>query len=448
MVLRARPLAVVWLALVIGVGSCSPERHSTPINVIFVTWDSTRADHLSAYGYPRPTTPALTALAADAVRFDNAVAQHNWTRPSYASMLTSMHNWQFPGLALSSAQTTLSEILQANGYRTQGLVQNPNLSAAYHFDQGFDSYVEVNESETPAQMTDHAIGTLDGLARDEQPFFLFLHYQGPHYPYRSTSRFAQLFTRDDSIQVSPDEVMALMSSHGDGWDPSAPDADVRLRNIVDQYDGDIRETDAALRTLLDWLKEHASYHETLIVFNADHGDEFDDRGSFGHAHSNLYPELVHVPLIVRFPDSMQVAPQVVTEPVQNVDILPTVLATVGLEAPEGIAGRSLWPIEGIPSTRRLTFSNVGRVVAVRTAERALHADLRGTPRFSFYDRGKDPAELHPLEPPMNDPAFAHLRSAAMGWLGTFNENADKDPGEPARVDERLLQRLRSLGYVR
>jgi arylsulfatase A-like enzyme len=438
----------VALAATLTSAACGPTWRPVPVDVIFVTWDSTRADHLSAYGYPRPTTPALEAFAADAVRFDTAIAQHNWTRPSYASMLTSLHNWQFPGLALGSAQLTLPEILRAHGYRTHGLVQNPNLSATYHFDQGFDSYQEINEGATPAHMTGLAIGTLEDLVDDERPFFLFVHYQGPHWPYQASPEFAGAFMRDDSVLVSSDEIAALMSTHGEGWDPEAPDANARVRNIIDQYDGDLRDTDAALGSLLDWLEAHSAFRETLIVYNADHGDEFNDRGSFGHAHPNLHPELVHVPLIIRFPDAMRIPPRVVTAPVQNVDILPTVLATIGMEPPDGIAGRSLLPLDAIASTGRLAFSNLGRFVSVRTADRALLADLNGTPRFSLYDIRRDPSERDPLEAPTRDPAFAPLESAVMAWLDAFEENRNRQPDQPAPVDDRLRQRLRSLGYVR
>ena len=407
-------------------------------------------------GYSRPTTPALAALADDAVRFETAIAQHNWTSPSYASVFTSLHNWEFPGLAMGPAQLTLPEILQTHGYQTFGLVQNPNLSATYHFDQGFDSYLEAREDETPAEMTRLAIQTLEPLIGSEAPFFMFVHYQGPHWPYQADATYAAQFERDDSTLVNRNTIAALMSSHGTNWDPSAPDAEARVRHMLDLYDGDIRETDAALQLFVDWLKGHSLWRETLLIFNADHGDEFNDRGSFGHAHRNLHPELTYVPLIIRFPDSMGIAPRAVTAPVQNVDILPTVLTTIGIDVPDDLSGRSLLPLDGIDSLDRLTFSNVGQYVAVRSRHHALIGDFTRWPsdgrfRFSFYDLQRDPQEREPLPNPEEHPAFVRLRSAVLSWLA-FYENQQarlaSQPAQPPQIDDRLRERLRSLGYVR
>ena len=112
--MRSRGLIAAGVTVLLTSFACGWLPHGEPVDIVFVTWDSTRADHLSAYGYPRPTTPALEALAGDAVRFETAIAQHNWTKPSYASIFTSLHNWEFPGLAMGPAQLTLPEILRTN----------------------------------------------------------------------------------------------------------------------------------------------------------------------------------------------------------------------------------------------------------------------------------------------------------------------------------------------
>ena len=141
----SRPTALLLLASAIAFSGCGNAERE-PVNIIWITWDSTRADHLSSYGYPRPTSPQLDAFAEQAVLFETAIAQHNWTQPSYASMLTSLHFWQMPGWALSPDNVTLAEILQESGYDTFGFVQNPNLAAELHFDQGFDLYERLPDN--------------------------------------------------------------------------------------------------------------------------------------------------------------------------------------------------------------------------------------------------------------------------------------------------------------
>ena len=155
-----RPAAFLMVASALAAAAGCGGSGPGPVNIIWITWDSTRADHLSSYGYPRPTSPHLDALAEQAVLFETAIAQHNWTQPSYASMLTSLHFWQMPGWALSPDNVTLSEILQESGYDTFGFVQNPNLAAELHFDQGFDIYERLPDNTTPGEMNDLVVPRL------------------------------------------------------------------------------------------------------------------------------------------------------------------------------------------------------------------------------------------------------------------------------------------------
>lgn len=438
-------LALLWLGTSFG---CLPAEEPRP-DIVFVTWDSARVDHLSAYGYERPTTPALDALAARSVRFDRAIAQHNWTLPSYASIFTSLHNWEFPGLQWGPSNRTLAEVLQEAGYRTIGVVQNPNLSSEFHFDQGFEVYQEHPEGLPAAEITAAALDSLRALRGREQPIFLFVHYQGPHWPYPADGPFVAEFLQPDSVPLPTERINRLLATHGEGWDPDAPDAAQKVQYILDLYDADLRATDAALDELVAGLQRLGLRDSALLVFNSDHGEEFNDRGSFGHAHENLYPELTHVPLIVRFPSRLGVEPATIVAPVQNLDILPTVLDAVGIAIPEGLSGRSLLPLEASATADRLIFSNVGLLLMVRGPRGSLLADYQGDePVFHFHDTAADPEERHPVDRPA-DPRFLRLREAAGVWHQLFQRSLAADPTDPGPApSEELMRRLRALGYAR
>jgi len=443
-------LTLLMLALLSAgsVAGCAAGDDPRP-HVVFVTWDSARADHLSAYGYERPTTPALDAVAASSVQFDRAIAQHNWTLPSYASIFTSLHNWEFPGLQWGPSNLTLAEVLRENGFATVGVVQNPNLSREFHFAQGFDTYREHAQGLSAREITEVALDSLRSLpAGDRRPVFLFVHYQGPHLPYPADGELVADFLPPDSVRLPPRRINRLLASHGDDWDPGAPDAAAEVRYILALYDADLRATDAAFGGLVEGLEQQGLWERTLLVFNSDHGEEFNDRGSFGHAHENLHPELTRVPLIIRFPPDLGVAPTRVAAPVQNLDIFPTVLDALGIDVPGGLSGRSLLPLDELGSSPRLAFSNVGRLVMIRAPGASLLADFEDGPGYRFYDTDADPQERRPVERP-EGPLFRRLREAALVWHQVFQRNAEADPADPAPPPSpELMRRLRALGYLR
>lgn len=417
-----------------------------PVNVIWITWDSARADHVSAYGYPRPTTPHLDALARDAVLFETAVSQHNWTRPSYASMLTSLYEWDFPGSIMGLPQVTVAEMLKNHGYRTVGFVQNPNLDPAFDFDQGFDSYVQLHHKSTPEALNRFVLPRISDLAERGEPFFLFVHYQGPHWPYRLDNPFLQQFVSAERPLMDPEEIDRLMSSHGKRWDASAPDAERKVGYMLDLYDASIRWTDEALGEVLELLRATNLLDRSLLIFNSDHGDEFHERGRFGHAHRNLHPELTFVPLIVRFPTELGVAPRRVATLVENLDIVPTVLGVAGIDPPQRLAGRDLFPERAPSSAERLALSNIGAYVALRTSRYALFVDyLDSDQSVSFFNVRADPEERHPLSGFEQDPEFAQLTLEGDLWHAQYQQST------PARTtvaapSQAVIERLRSLGY--
>ena len=441
---------VAWLAALLGPRLVAPPAPSTGRPVIYVTWDSTRADHLSAYGYGRETTPELEVLAADAVLYERAYSQHNWTRPSYMSIMTGRQGWEFVlRRGIDERRTTMAEALANAGYRTLAFVQNPNLEFVFRFQQGFDRYVQVHHAERPERVVELVEARLDELAAGGRPFFLFVHLEQPHWPYERDGHF--LAARDPGTPepVGPEEVARLLHEHRfdpELWRPDDPRAAERLQYLRDLYDGDLRDADAGLGRLVRALDARGLLRESLLLFNSDHGDEFLEHGSFGHAHANLHPELTRVPLLVRFPDSLGIAPHREQAPVANLDLLPTVLDVAGLPVPPDLEGISLLRLDPEAARERPIVSSEGGLVAVRRGDFALVRDYRRGRGPFLYDLRADPHELAPLPSPEQHPAYADLAAYADWWgaeIGSRNEG--EGLVTPDMPDE-LRERLRALGY--
>lgn len=338
----ARTLALACLLLVTCGGKPSPA------NVLVIAIDSLRPDHLGCYGYGRPTSPAIDALAARGVLFENALGQASWTTPSFGTVFTSLYPSQHGALTvndmLSPGVPTLAEILRERGYATCGIANAPALSSDYGFDRGFDFY-DVAEPETrdAEATTKDALKWLDADKR--KPFFLFVHYFDVHLPYAPKPPYDRLFDTGytgplgtafavDAYAGRREDLLAQMR----GWSPADWD------HVRALYDGEIAFTDQAIRLLLEGLEERDLTRKTLIVFLSDHGQEFFEHGAYGHGHS-LYGEVLRVPLVLSLPGPLPRGLRV-KEQVRLLDVAPTILAFLGAGARSGLEGVSLLPLAG------------------------------------------------------------------------------------------------------
>jgi len=306
-------------------------------NVVLVTIDTLRADHLGSYGYERDTSPFLDSLAAAGTRFADPVAAASWTKPATGTILTglypSRHGALYHGstLQLPDGEQTLAEAFHDQGYVTAGFVSNPNIKAVFDFDRGFDAYFDspVEDTLTRAcirgtlfgqalmkltrhqfnwkyendvrQMNSHIGAWL--AANHERPFFLYLHYIDPHIPYSPPREYREQFAGDHGF-VTFNERKRLVGT--------------------DLYDGEIRYTDEGLRELVAKMKELENWENTIFVVTSDHGEEFFEHGVLGHGFS-LYQPVLRVPLIFHGPGIP--AGQVVEQPVQILDLAATLLDT-------------------------------------------------------------------------------------------------------------------------
>jgi arylsulfatase A-like enzyme len=448
--------ALALLAAACGGGAGPDAPPAARPNVILISLDTLRADHLSAYGYERETSPHIDALAARGVLFEDAVSTTSWTLPAHLSMLTglsiSAHGvcddrlWQATGpdgepLEIPLRGTFLPELLQAAGYRTAGFYTWKYLEPRFGFGPGFDTYARLGHSvfshpelsqrfealraagkaeelkawmaespelfdeqrPTSGEAVDAALAWLD--ARDgDAPFFLFLHLFDVHDGYVPPPPFDARFT--DPGYAGPIT----------GRKVTAPDSPVRpdmdpadLVQLVALYDGEIAWVDSQVGRVLDRLRELGIAEDTLVVLTSDHGEEFFEHGAKTHR-AQLYKESVHVPLIVAWPGGLP-AGRRVAGPVGIVDVAPTIAGLAGIPVPRGLTGRDLSAVargaENPPVdylTELFVFPEgdaPGPLHHLGLWFGARHALLRsdtGGRTMEAFDLGRDPRERGPGAP--------------------------------------------------
>ncbi len=386
-------------------------------NIILLTVDTLRADHIALHGYGRNTMPSVEAFAKTARVFDNAVVPRGSTRPSYASMLTGLYPYRH-GVRTNTTELhedllTLPEVLKSAGYHTAGFVSNSVLMADWSgFGQGFDVYddrLEETESkrdalglqyERTARNTLHAI--LAWLAADPpQPFFLFVNFIDPHGPYNPPAKYRKLYRTDKTRLLERRQMPRYQFIDGE----------YNYHDYVDRYDGEIHYAGEAVGILMDDLKSRGLWNDSFAIFTADHGECLGTHNIYFEHHYHVWEETMHVPLAIRLPDSS--TPSEAVKPgrtdalVSPMDLPPTILGYLKIASDVDFDGRSLMPIlaGGKPVDRallleclgvRIARGKKGDLYALRTATHKLMRILRqGTHRQVsqvIYHVAKDPTE--------------------------------------------------------
>ena len=409
----------------------------TAPNVVVITVDTLRPDHLGCYGDKQIRTPNIDALAADGVRFERAYTAVPVTLPSHTVIFTGtypihsgMHD--FAANVLNPSQPTLASVLKEHVYATGAVVASAVLDSRFGLNHGFDFYYDhfdfsrlqesnIDEMERPGNVV--ADITLDWLNKNyKQKFFLWMHLYDPHFPYR----------------------------------PPAPYSEEYKDRL---YDGEIAFADAQVGRLLRFLKEKDLYRNTLIVLAGDHGESLGEHGEKTHGFF-IYNATLHVPLIVHMPVSLgptsrnggsEKVTEPIADPVNLADLMPTVLEIVKLDAPSGVQGRSLVPL--LAAKGRIESASL----YAETFLPRLHfnwSELRGVetenyhfidaPKPELYDVGKDPGEtknLYADKRAVSEEMRARLATLIQRY-GAGQELAQKTGLDPA-----LMERLKSLGYA-
>ncbi|MFN0242072.1 MAG: sulfatase [Planctomycetota bacterium] len=390
------------------VGKTAPEQRT---NVLIVSVDTLRADHLSCYGHTRATSPNIDALAARGVLFERALSTAPWTLPSYGTLFSGMEVAKHKAGVIAERESawgkdeavptkvatqglradvrTLAERLVRARYRTAGFYSNTFLNPNSGLDRGFETYVYYQYNA--ASGVDLAQQWVDDHARE--PWFVFLHLMDPHAPYAPPAPYDQQFAGRsvETLESYPPDTGALRQT--------PPSAEFK-KQLIDLYDGEIAFTDAQIGRFLDHLAEIGELDDTLVVFHSDHGEEFWEHGGFEHGH-DLHDEVLHVPLILALPGKLAPGARVAAR-VSTADILPTVLELLGVESSGALDGRSLLPLVGArdAAPRDLVSESI---LWGKTERKARFAgDLKliamGASDDRLFDLAQDPGERQDLAP--------------------------------------------------
>lgn len=435
-------------------------------SVIIVLIDTLRSDHLGCYGYTRDTSPNIDRWAQEAIVFEQAIAQASWTKPSVASIFSGLYptvhrtggGWhvrrevrgdslvmvpappEAPGTTakLPPGVVTLAEVFREAGYRTVSFTANRLIGRDYNYGQGFETYRFCNDPH----VTSNAIAWLEEHGRE--PFFLYLHYMAPHAPYDPPPEFDRFTTGEDPFDLPPGDLKDAIN-----FTRTRTLTQEDVRDLVDQYDGEILFSDDQFARLLAKLEELDLRDQTIIALTADHGEEFLEHGMVWHESVHLYEELIHVPLIID-PPGAQVAGRRAAEPVMLIDLGPTLFEMAGLPVPAEMQGRSFAPLlRGDVFVAREVYSETidwGFKQAIRADARKLILD-RDTRDMELYDLVRDPGEGDPALDLPGQEIRALLDSLDAQYARNLQQLDPDALGFEMGISEVELERLRSLGYI-
>ena len=420
-----------------------------PRAVVVVDLDTLRADRLGVYGNPRPTSPHLDAFAHGATRFDAAFAQAPYTLPSQVSIVTSLYPHSHGVVRekdrMGQQATTLAEAFRAAGWRTAAFVDGGYVSAPFGFDQGFETFVDFQRAGVGA--SEEKIAAWLAERRDE-PFLLFVHTYDTHTPYAPPepfrSRFAAMVPAPSpGFEPTSEALEAIRASQ---WTPPLRRLAPRdLDYALALYDGEIAFVDAWFGRLMRQLEETGLAGRAVVAVISDHGEEFQEHGSL--LHEKLYATVTRVPWLIRTPGG--VAGQVVSEPVETVDLMPTLLELAGVPLPPGLEGRSL--AETVrrgaapgprPGLAHSPFWGEQRALVEGDLHLVLTLDRA---RIELYDHRADPLEqvdLAGARPREAERLVRAMRARVAALPG--RSVASNVSGLPPEVEATL----RALGYLR
>jgi len=432
-------------------------------NAILIIADTLRADHVGAYGSTSTKTPGIDRLAKDGVVFEKAYAQSSWTRPSIATIMTSLypasHKVMYKTDLLPDGVTTVAEAMRENGYRTVGYVTNINVAPSFHFDQGFQEYYYLapefffGAGDSASKLALYSVmrllrerflskekfvqhyyqdaQTVNGAAlpwidrNSAQPFFTLIHYMDPHDPYFEIPYNGVAVARVDTPNP----------------DPSQRD---RLERL---YASNVEYMDRFIGNLIEALKAANAYDNTMIVLVADHGEEFYEHKGWWHG-TTLYDEETHVPFVVKLPKNAKAGTRVKSA-AQLLDVAPTIVAACGGAALRCFQGRDLFSDAKAPLALYAQEDHEGNVLESVRNERwkmilANEGNPRGLAPVELYDMQADPVESRNLAGEQAE-VVAGLKND-LEQLRAFARSGAV-AGQSGALDDAAKERMRALGYL-
>jgi arylsulfatase A-like enzyme len=441
-------------------------------NIILVSIDTLRADHLGVYGYERNTSPNMDALAVQSAVFLNTYASSPWTLPSHVSLLTSLsglnHQVYYREDKIDPSLPTLADLLRSNGYCCSAITGGAFLNPTFGFSKGFDSYeirgAELKDKNLAEQCFKGVSQWLDAHA--DENFFLFIHTYQTHSPYESPAPYNTIFLGENPKRLGFDVLTDLGGPRG--VFKKLPEAD--RQNIIGLYDGEVRYTDEKLiKPLIERLRQLGVYDRTMLIVTSDHGEQFYDHGSWNHG-NYLYGDALRVPLIIKFPDS-RFRGQKISAIVRLIDVLPTILEELGIDQDEKMFdGRSLIPIlkgrkkesrtflaDVADTAERSPTSRIPMKIAVNSGDSklVLNREYRKeyleslpeppppNPPIELYNLRDDPGEKKNIADQQTD-----IVRRLTAQVKSLYQNAQKRQPVKAGMTKELENELRALGYIR
>jgi arylsulfatase A-like enzyme/Tfp pilus assembly protein PilF len=424
--MTTRQITTLFSALLLSLPAAAAPPRRAPTNVLLITIDTLRADHVGCYGYQQIKTPAIDGLCRDSIVFDRGISQVPLTWPSHVAILTGTYPFwngvqDFTGQPLRPGVDTLAEAMKRRGYSTGAVVSSFVLDRSFGMARGFDSYYDVFKAsaflEKDLGLVDRRAGesvdeALKWLKRTRRPFFFWLHLYDPHSPYNPPEPF-------------------------------------RTEYRGRPYDGEVAYADSQLARVFAWLKQAGLYDSTLIVLTSDHGESLGDHGEREHGYF-IYNSTVHVPLLLKPPAGSRLKPRREAAAVETIAIPPTILGVLGLhdaiekqfQTPSLLPGAAE---EAAPaySQTLYTLSSFGWS-PLRSLESSQYHYVEA-PEAELYDLQADPGEQHNLA--AERPAVAAvLKQKLEERLQKFA--APKTAAETGpSLDAEAAAKLRSLGYM-
>jgi arylsulfatase A-like enzyme len=440
-------------------------------NVILISLDTLRADHLGCYGYGRATSPSMDKLAEESVLFKNVFATAPWTLPSHVSMLTGLdavnHQVYSGASKMDPGIPTLADFLRQAGYVTAAFTGGGFVSGLYGLSKGFDTYLSVGKIAVGTPAAALARTALPWIQENrERGFFLFLHTYQIHQPYQPPAPFGKMFL-DADARFEQADLSKMRLNHENRF---MPEADAVRRNFISLYDGEIRFTDEVLiGALVAELKKLGLYDRTMIIVTADHGEEFFEHKGWAHTHA-LYNETIKVPLIIKFPGSRNRGMRV-ERLARLTDIMPTILEEMGV-------GQERLELDG-RSLKELTTGDAGRlperelrcelaenivnnrIPARRSVSRGSYKIIRNDPftpaelaffpfpppspgQVEVYDLASDPGDTTNLAASRPDLVRSLLKYMDERMKPTRKTSVTRNSG----TNEDVREELKALGYIR
>jgi arylsulfatase A-like enzyme len=439
--LRARRIAVLVAATLAG--SCGPQGSVGPPAVVLVVLDAAGAKHFGAYGNPRPSSPRVDQLAREGTVFERAHAQASWTLPSTASLLTGRYPPREHQSMMVVNGETLPGRLRAAGIPTAAFSENPLVTVELGFRAGFDVFREYfpkrlldeNPRGYPRVASETTVGDAIEWLEGHRggPFFLYVHLLPPHCPYRAPAPYGGRFDTDytGAVQGLPDTLMRI----NEGQLAITPRD---LEHLRRQYQENLAFGDHEVGRLLDTLDALGLRDRTLVVVTADHGEGFGEHGLLLHT-TTLYEELIHVPLIVRFPRGTGPLPSRWRGVVELRDVTATIARTFGLPGPAGLLG-ALRGTGGRQAVARSWTAEGDRALGALITDRYKLVVDRRSRRLELYDLAGDPGETTDLAGTERAVAVRLVRELRRGEGVSMGRR-----GRP--LDDETIRRLRALGYV-